>query len=113
MNGPTMKKLAIFIVILAIAGTVGVWIAYNRLKSQPRESRPPVGATPSLPVGAVYSLGPLPIENWRLSQHEKLKKELGEGPKQILVISGPIFARLCLQTSSTTETAVSAICSGT
>ena len=83
-----MKKLAIFILLLALAGTVGVWVAYNRLKGQPREPRPPVGATPSLPIGAVYSLGPLPVDDWRLAQHEKLKKELGKGPKQILVISG-------------------------
>ena len=83
-----MKKVAVFIVLLALFSTVGVWIAYNRLKGQPREPRPPVGATPSLPDGAIYSVGPLPIDDWRLAQHEKLAQKLGRGPKQILVISG-------------------------
>ncbi len=83
-----MKKLAIFILILAVAGTVGVWVAYNRPKGQPREARPTVGATPSLPEGAIYSTGPLPIDEWRLVQHETLARKLGRSPKEILVVSG-------------------------
>jgi predicted acylesterase/phospholipase RssA len=82
-----VRKIALLIVLLAVAGTVAAWLFYG-WEGPPRKPRPPVGATPSLPSGAVMTEGPLPVDQWRIEQRAKLAKRIGDGPKQILVISG-------------------------